>query len=345
MDIGIVTFHREPNYGAVLQAYALQEFLLQLGYDAGIYDYIRPQLPQTNPKQRLIDAVCRLSPRDRRSRDAKFDSFRQSYLRCCSDARCAAYVAGSDQIWNPGGALDETYFLTFAPESAKKLSYAASLGEAVIPDSQRDTIRRLLSDFDAISVREADAAACISALCGRAVSLHADPTLLHDKMFWRSIASPVDGIGGAYILVYLMHLPKNINRLLRWLKKETGYEIVLLDGQGAVQGPLSALVTHDKAVHRAGPREFVWLADHAECIVTSSFHGTVFSIIFEKECYAVTQPQDTRMTQLRQTFGFHPLSETQRQFVRGDAVDEKTVSVIQRGLRDEARHYFEGVLM
>ena len=344
MDVNIITFHREYNYGAMLQAYALQEFISRLGHDAGVYDYIRPEAPAGGLRQRTIDALCRLNRKDCRAREAKYTEFCETYLRLNRDDKRSAFVTGSDQVWNPEGELDAHYFLRFVPSSSRKLSYAASLGVPEIPEEKKALFRQYIADFDAVSVREEQAKACVSELWEKEISVNVDPTLLHGMDFWKTIENPVPDLPERYNLVYLMHLPRNINTLLAWLKQQTGYDTVVLDGQGAVQGVLANLVKHDKAVHRAGPREFVWLVDHAQCVATSSFHGTAFSLIFEKEFYAITDSPTSRISNILQKCGLSSVSESDDRFVRSSDVDWGRVAAALKNERARSAAYFNEVL-
>lgn len=344
MDVNIITFHRDYNYGAMLQAYALQEFITQLGHDVGVYDYVHPESKAVGGKQRLISFLSRLNKKDCQIRETNYLDFCQSYLKLNSDSACKAFVTGSDQVWNPCGVMDEHYFLTFAPSTSKKLSYAASLGVHEIPEEKKALFKEYIDDFDAISVREEQGRECVSELSDKNIHVNVDPTLLHDKNFWKTIEVPVPKMPNKYILVYLMHLPKNVNKVLKWLKKQTGYDIVIVDGQGAVQGLFTNLVKHNKAVHRAGPREFVWLVNHAECIVTSSFHGTAFSLIFEKEFYAITNSSKSRLANILNKCGLSYITETDDEFVRNDNISWEHVSTVLKKEREQSAKYFKEVL-
>lgn len=344
MDVNIITFHKEYNYGAMLQAYALQEFITQLGYNVGVYDYVRQKNTVTSVKQRLITFLARLNKKDCQIRESNYMNFSQSYLKLNNDSTREAFVTGSDQVWNPCGDMDQHYFLTFISPTSKKISYAASLGVKEIPQEKKAEFKKLISDFDAISVREEQAKECVSELFEKKIHVNVDPTLLHNRDFWTAIEVPVPDMSKKYILVYLMHLPKNINKVLCWLKKQTGYDIVIVDGQGAVQGVFTNLVRHDRAVHRAGPREFVWLVDHAECVVTSSFHGTAFSLIFEKEFYAITNSSKSRISNILSKCGLGSITEADDEFLRNNNIDWKNVSTVLKEEREKAAKYLREVL-
>lgn len=342
MRVDVVTFHKEYNYGAALQAFGLQVFITQLGHECGIYDY---QKKEEKPyfKQRLLNCLLKLNKKNTLIKQKRYKKFYEQYLKTNMNLSCDMYVVGSDQVWNPSCTIDPTFFLNFAPEAAIKISYAASLGVSEIPEDKKPFFRRYLKNFYAISVREDGAKKCIQELTEKNVLVHIDPTLLHKKEFWKTIGSPVSGVPEKYILVYLMHLPKNINKLLSWLQRETKQSIVLLDGQGVVQGFFTNLVKHNVAIHNAGPSEFVWLFDHAQCVVTSSFHGTAFSLIFEKEFYAISDSQGSRISNILGKCGLTAIKETDSCFVRNANIDWSFVSNALKSERESSINYFKEI--
>lgn len=342
MDFNILTFHRAYNYGAVLQAFALQEFVTELGYSCGVYDYASPS--ENKPaglKGKILQALQLFSARDRQVREAKYRQFVEESLHLNLEEDSKVYISGSDQVWNPG-IQDETYFLRFAPEESRRISYAASMGESHMTQEQEENFRTWLKEFDGVSVREEQDKERLASLCDKNIQVHVDPTLLHDKAFWRKHARPVEGLPDEYILVYLMHRSGNVNKLLKWLKKETGAKIVVIDGQGVVQGVMTNLVYHDIAKHRVGPREFLWLFDHAKYVVTSSFHGTAFSLIFEKELYAITNlNRKTRITNILEKVGLSPVGEDAEVFERRDGADWEKVRSELKTHRTNSQQYIK----
>ena len=344
MDFNIVTFHREYNYGAVLQAYALQEFIKKIGFSAGIYDYIpKPFYSKVSMKKKLLDFVGDFSKKAIAEREKKYNDFIENEMNLSTEANSRVYVAGSDQVWNPTGAFDSGYFLQFVQSPSKKISYAASMGEAKIPDDKKDRFEAYIKDFDAISVREENAKECINDMYDNDISVNVDPTLLHKSDFYANFEKKVEGLPEKYILVYLMHFPKNVNKLIKWLKKETGYKVVLLDSQGAIKGLFDNLVVHNKAIHNAGPKEFLYLFHHTECVVTSSFHGTAFSLIFNKEFYAITSSPKSRISNILAICGLSGTSENEEHFVRNTSVDWSYVNSSLENERNKSETFFRSV--
>ena len=341
MDFDILTFHRAYNYGAVLQACALQEFVHQLGFSCGVYDYNPPTAnASVGGKAKLLKIVQQFNKKDILLRQERFHSFVGRFLNLNQDTNCSYYIAGSDQVWNPKGQMDPMFFLRFADPEAVRVSYAASLGAQDIPEDRAPLFREYLNDFDFLSVREKFDCERLRAVTDKEIAVHMDPSFLHDADFWQDKMTKVNGIPERYTLMYLLHKPKNINLLVKWLKKETGNPVVLIDGQGAVQGCLAWLVKHDKMVQGIGPAEFLWLISHAQSVITSSFHGTAFSIVFQKEFYAVTREGNTRISHLLDLLGLQPVLESDQSFQRNNQINWDTVfSEIQRE-RDKAKDYF-----
>ncbi len=343
MDFNIVTFHRAHNYGAVLQAYALQEFIKSAGYTAGVYDYAPVASPAGGGiKGKILKLVKKSNRKANQIKAEKYKSFVEDNLNLNKDLDSDIYVSGSDQVWNAFGKMDSAYFLRFVKNDAMKISYAASMGVDRVPEERKALFKKYIDCFDRISVREEGAKECLNQLCEKDISVHLDPTLLMDEEFWLKQAEPINGIPEKYILVYLMHLPKNLNKLLKWLKKELGTDIVVMDSQGIVQGGACCLVKHDIALHEVGPKQFLWLMANAQSVVTSSFHGTAFSIIFRKEFYSIINPSaPSRIKNLLNKLGLSAINENDLEFTRFINNDWSQVERVLNFERERSRCYIQ----
>lgn len=191
------------------------------------------------------------------------------------------YLAGSDQIWHPK-LCREDFFLSYAPKEKKRISYAASMGVLSVPNENEKKFGQLLQNFDSYSVREGEMLPIIQKYTKKPVLQHVDPTFLISQDTWRHYEKAYD-IHGKYILVYALYWDKSYNIQLKELHKKTGFRIVSI--QNSIR-PIYA----NKIIMDAGPAEFLWLVEHAEAVVTSSFHGTAFSMIFNKRFYPVVNP-------------------------------------------------------
>ena len=321
LDFNIITFHRSINFGAALQAYALQEFIKKQNYNAGIYDYIKPKATAANTLRSKIRRILAKFTNDKNAESRKvqkYANFQEKYFNLNLETDSCVFVTGSDQVWNLNNSMDSMFFLQFPDDSVCRISYAASMAKPEIPDGKQSIVEEYLKTFDAISVREEGIKKCLSPLYNKEILVNADPTLLHDKTFYRNVAVPVEGIPEKYILAYILHIPKNGNKLISWLRKETGLPVVLLD----TSSNAGIIIKNNIIIRDAGPQEFVYLFKNAECVVTTSFHGTCFSLIFEKEFYSIVNPAlPSRISNLLNKFGIQPINESDKQFTRRNSID------------------------
>lgn len=329
LDFNIITFQDSMNYGALLQAYALQSFIEELGYTVGILGYNRPM--DENVKYTFRGRVANIlkkithNKKIENSLSRRFSEFRKNYLSINYSSHAKVFITGSDQVWNIRNSFDPMFFLSFVDDSIYKMSYAASMLGCDVPDDKQGLVREYLSSLDMISVREESVKDCLKKLYDGQIDVNLDPTLLHEQSFYDQIAKKIDFLPNHYILAYILHIPKNGNRILRWLKKETGYPVVLLDSSGNV----GLFIKNDILVRDAGPREFLYLFKHADCVVTTSFHGTCFSIIFEKEFYAIVNPSSPgRINDLLKKVKIDPIQESDSTFIRKDTVDWGRIKTI-----------------
>ena len=295
--IGILTFHQALSYGAKLQAYALQNFLTEQGIDNEMVDYtcdymykrlIRPI--RVGTKRRLRSFVRSLITMKQTGIDRrKSIEFRQKYMKLSrpyteeniADATnyFDAFITGSDQVWSPVCVgFDPVYFLNFAkPE--QKYSYAASIGEKVLPEDKKADYEKLLADFQRYSVRESSAAEIIKDLNGRDAQVHVDPTLLLSAKQWDKIVSRPEQVPETEPFIFLFNV-KRASRLFeyaKYLSEKTGLKVYYLQKQRIHR--LDFVTYLDPVM----ANEFVWLIKNAKYVVTNSFHGTVFSVIYKKE--------------------------------------------------------------
>lgn len=318
-DFNIVTLHRAKNFGAALQAYALKTHLCKLGYRAAIYD-AEPILAKSKLTIKTLIVkmwgfvVKLLFGREFSKGNKKFDEFAKKHYDLNKQKDAKVFLAGSDQVWNPI-VFNPAYYLNFCDENSVKASYAASLGVSVLPGNSISTYNSFLSDFDYISVREHSAKEQLNrALPEKEIRVDLDPTFLISKNEWCEIAENDEHfIDDDYILLYVLHVPENINALCKWLRKELNAKLLLIDNSGL----LSLRVIHDKVVRGVGPCDFLSLVRNAKAIITTSFHGIAFSLIFEKEFYSIINPLfPSRVENVLSYFGVDYVSNTQNEFCR-----------------------------
>lgn len=283
--IGVLTFHKAINYGAILQTYALY-YILSKKYKVGVINYISKKLEndyRVKFRYKLLKAFYKT---DYIVKKEKFEKFSDKYLKLTDELRgkselkeqCRDYdfvITGSDQVWNYTITnTDMTYLLNFV-EPMKRLSYAASFGVSEIPNDLKEIYRKLLSKFKYITVREKQGQRIIKELCNIDVPVVLDPTLLLNKNEWERICDNKIN-RKKYILFYCLRKSKKLFDFAKKLKEDTGLDIIYLNPRRKHSfGRCSAA--------KAGPEEFVELFLNAEYVVTNSYHGTIFSINFNKK--------------------------------------------------------------
>lgn len=315
--VGIITFHLSINYGAVLQCYALQHVLSSKGMDVDVIDY-HPDFNKRgssiiyrnailNTLRKWYIELREYSPKRYPWRKA-FSTFVKTELklsRKCSYKSIPAtydyYVVGSDQMWNYKitGELHPAFFADFKFEKGGKkyISYAVSMEEMELKQDLREQFIEYLNNFDAISVREDTLLQIIQPLTEKKVYKTIDPVLLADRCFWDEFAIHPD-ISERYVLVYQVRYCPDALRIARALADQIGAKVIeLASNMNAPFAPETLGVQ--------SPAEFVGWFKGAECIVTTSFHGTVYSMTFEKPFYMVNigDGWDSRMVNLMQTCG------------------------------------------
>lgn len=301
--IGIITIQKCNNFGADLQAYALGAKLRSMGYDAENIDYIfyknprhqggkmeKPALPismLTRVKEFLFPIVSKLRNRQnvsiKKARDAWFKKWFSDNVKVGREYRSVkslydnppkydVYMVGSDQVWNPRLYSNiKPYFLDFAPNDARRVSYASSLGVSELSGPVFYKYKQWLKNFSYIGLREKKGMDIVNAMALNATVAHVlDPTLLLAADEWQNVAvEPDTKPTGKYLLLYdLIASAETVAFAEKWAKQND--RMILRIGDGAY-----------------GPGEFIWLFAHAEAVVTNSFHGTVFSILNHKPFYFV----------------------------------------------------------
>lgn len=296
--VGIITMHRTTNYGSILQAYALQEKIKYLGYNTQFIDY-RPDritmismikgLKNKNDilkKSLAVRTIVRLIMIP--SYILRFRTFKRFLKKNLTlsndmykneedfennDLSFDTYCTGSDQVWNSewNGKIDKPYFLAFAPDNARKISYAASFGKKSLDDWEKNETKKLLERYDKISVRENNAINILADLGINDAQCVLDPTLLLNGEEWRKISSSKFK-KEEYILVYNLNRNKKIHDYAEKLSELTGLKIKYITYQ------LHDFYKKGKMYCNCAVEDYLALIDNAKYVVTDSFHGVAFSI-------------------------------------------------------------------
>ena len=295
--IGILTFHTALNYGAVLQTYALQKFLNNIGIDNEVIDYRCPYIeksykPFLVSDGKIINSIVRgiffgnVIQKKRKvfqdfvskniSTSPKYSIIKE--LIPLKD-QYRYFITGSDQVWSPIAAgFDEAYFLPFVAEN-RKYSYAASIGTTQLTVDQEIEFKNRLKGFSIVSIREKSNEELIKKIDPTIeVAVHVDPTLLLSKSDWCKLTlDPI--IKEPYLLIFNVEKPINNIDFAKKLAAEKQLKIVYINERTIIK---------DKSIRyiqAPSPEKFITLFANADAVVTNSFHGTVFSLIFQKDFY------------------------------------------------------------
>ena len=294
MKVGIIT-KIGKNYGALLQAYALRKTCEKNGAEAHIIKYTpkisRDSYKVCKYKWRLRGTIVNIQSllhyAENKKSSERFLKFREDEFNFLGNYNsyeemeilppiCDIYISGSDQVWNPEISFDKAfYFSCISKENKKLTSYAASIGIKSLPNELKNEFKKRISRFDYISVREKQAQKILEEL-GIDSDVSPDPTLLLEKEEWNVMAC--ETIKTPYILCYFVSYPKGIEKVIEEVQKKYGkkYSVVnLMTSEDSSK-------IGDIKIRDAGPREFLGLFKNASYVITSSFHGTVFSIINRK---------------------------------------------------------------
>lgn len=343
MKIGTVTFHFPFNCGAALQCYALEHVLESFGHEVRVVNYC-PWYHQNryasykNPvyyaKKKMREPARNILTRTyhgakgfrdtvrswkgakkRLVRERKFGAFRKAYLHetrmyrslralQADPPECDLYIAGSDQLWNSKlteGRFDPAYFLDFGKENAKRATYAVGSYFAD-PDAAKKEIAPMLRRLDAVSLRETRFLPDVADAAAGSVPIHIDidPTLLLNAEAYDALLPKKPLETEPYILVYTMPGPaqRQANDAAIRFAKQTELKLIDVNGNPNAE---NRRVGDSRIV---SPQEFLWYVKNAAYVVTNSFHGTVFSVLYKKR-FAVILHKETgnRVSELLDKLG------------------------------------------
>lgn len=303
MKIGILTFCNGYNYGAILQCYALQKFLRNKNFEAEVINFRKEKKYNKNgynflsPAFTLRKIYSLKYKNDIKIKRNKFDTFFKENINfypneAINEEDVSEYakeydiiIFGSDQIWNLNDKIydkSKIYFGDFE-FGGKKISYAASFGDSIdVAKENIEYVKKMLDSFSAISVREKSGCEFLEQNNIKNTFV-VDPTLLLSKIEWESLCKESDykKIPSKYILYYSVNCRKYSWKIAKKLSKMTGLKVINLEEHPKIIG---ANFIND---YTEGPCEFLSIIKNAEYVVTNSFHGTIFSLLFQKKLIPV----------------------------------------------------------
>lgn len=314
MNIGILTFHKAHNYGAVLQAYGLQKTLEGLGHNVSFVDYAIPSMllmynwyggvRSIINKHFFSTGLHLISTMFlKKKRYDSFIKFTKQYMKESKygtsklDEEYDVIIVGSDQVFNANitKGVNNAYWGVLPSFTKHIITYAASTRPYSPTAEQSRDIKNNLKRFSALSVREPYTADFLKQFTEMPVELVIDPTLLVGKRTWEGItAKPL--MSKPYLFYYYLDETDCDLSFARYLAKEKNLQLVVI-------GCWNSLYSTNKTFG-AGPSEFLSLVKNAEYILTSSFHCTVFSIVFNKQfsVLPIKGKEDYRVSNLLSMF-------------------------------------------
>ena len=320
--IGIITlYHNNDNYGGIAQAYALNKYIQNQGYDSELISYKRSGVHIPNLKERIkkegVVSVVRsklemlpdklyfkfttkyATKKYGAELESKILLRKEAFLRSRELANhsevytentiqeCVGkydlYISGSDQIWKPG-VLQPPYVFEFLPEKYKRISYASSITVTEYPEEYGEYMKKYLSLYEWISVREKSAKSYLEALLQRTVDVVVDPTMLLDEEEWGKITKERI-IKERYLFAYLLGADPDQRRRITAYANKHNLKIVTLPH---VEGKLRStdIGFGDYQMYDVDLSDFFSLIKYADLVCTDSFHAVVFSNIFETDFLA-----------------------------------------------------------
>lgn len=294
--IGIITYHFAKNYGAVLQCYALQSFLQERGFYVEIINFVNDRQKSNNDYikhggiKALIKNLCLIPFKSKiKNKYDKFEKFNSNYLnltkrvtdienlkKLIDDSKYDIIISGSDQVFNPNIEDFDIAFLLPIKTKAIKMSYAASTGNASADDLFK--IRKYIEEFEYLSIREKSDLEKFKSFIKKDISVVCDPVMLLEKKHWDERFN-IKVINEKYLICYFLHknLFKKEYEIAKKIAKEKKLKLFIINAR------YSKYSFYKNTMFDIGPLEFVSLIKYSDYVCTDSFHGTLFSIMFNKD--------------------------------------------------------------
>ena len=362
MKVGILTFPDTTSYGACLQMIALQNTVCRMGHEVEIIHYQNPYMKAEkhvekgrNPFKCALQRSVRLLLHRRLYRNfRRFERQHAAYYpaRTIADKRRLseigqrydAVICGSDQVWSPYiTGTDVSYFLDFCGEGTKRVAYAPSFGAVEFPDGFEERIAPELAKFYALSARELPGKQLVERLTGRETTIVTDPTWLVDAEDWAAMEQPHPAATGDYVLYFVVRQSPQLLRRCKEFAKQHGLKVVIVGGN-----PVSAVRNKDPMLAYAtdiGPEQWLYLLHHARYVFTNSFHGTAFSVLFEREVYVQIPSQSgSRLCQVLECFGMEDRAVREGEALTDTPIDYARVRDVFARLKEQSLTYLKEAL-
>ena len=377
MKIAIIThYYGSKNYGGNLQAYALCKVLNQMGMQAEQISFERysnkkgSKITAKKIAKNILRILSRLKNKsiseDLKKRNASLDSFNRNVVPHTTTVydeksifQCAenydVFITGSDQVWHPV-AYCPAYGLEFVPSDKIKLSYAASMATDKITDEYRNVLKKSLSDFKGISVREISAVDLLQDIVNTEIHVLVDPVFLLSRDNWDELCSKYT-VDSPYIFAYFLGDNKSSRILTEQYAKKHNLKVVTLPHLSGDYRKCDADFGNER-LYGVSPEDFISLIKGAHKVFTDSFHAVVFSIIYEQEFVVFNRAtggiggaMKTRLSCLLDTFHlsdrFCDFSEKNRiEYIDSlSKIDFKPIKTILEGLKSDSIEYLKKIIL
>lgn len=308
IKVGIITMHKVLNFGSALQAFALQYAVERLGYECEIIDYVYPnkyhrkfhsyEKKWKSIVKSIIPTILLSSTARDNNEIKKFWKKRYKLSRNYKTKESLLatppvydiFITGSDQVWNTNFVKGDTSFLlSFVSDKYKKISYSPSFATAAIDSEFVNVYKRLLSEYKHISVRETSGLKIVKDLTGQDAVTTLDPTFLLDSEEWTKEINlkdenPYGEYIFAYILDYAVKCIPYVYDFIKHYQSKLNCKVIYLDQKGTLPVELEKIAERP---YKISPENFVSLFKNAKLVITSSFHGTAFSVNFGKSFFSI----------------------------------------------------------
>lgn len=358
MKIGVLTFHRPYNYGALLQALATQEIIHQNWGETEIVDYRHSRIESERSYFRKVESRKFMTVFGdlryfliERKRHISFDHYREKVLNL--SAKCEStgevqsilngydvIVIGSDLVWNweLDENLNDVFFCEFDSQISKRIvSYASSIGSDYIPEEYRELYGKKLKKFYAVSVREETALRLLQPVVDKEIKVVLDPTLLLNRDTWNLYKEEYSGLPQKYICAYILEHTEDAIEIVETIAGQMKLPVVYFNKK-------NRFACNGQSAYNANPGQFLYIVENASIVITNSFHGTVFSILYNKEFICI--PHTTRGSRMKDLLSKIELSNrlTGKKADLSESrsvIDYERVNYLLDMLRQESIHYLE----
>ncbi len=312
-----MTFHRAINYGAMLQAVALQQSIKRMGYESELIDYVdklyehyKISYQTSNIFKTFLKYFLSMKIRLKNKRFEQFlltnanlseQAYSKNTIRNIDENAYSVFFTGSDQVFNPEIIdYDENYLLGFVHNKYKCNSYAASIGLSELSKNQQEWLKDYIKDYHKILIREKTGKNILHEMGIENSILVADPTFLLTKKEWEMMEHKIN-ISKHYILCYGFRKNEYMENCAKMLSQEKNIPIYVISDKIVFNK------SSKKQLRGIGPAEWLYLIHHADYIITNSFHGMIFSFIYQKQVWVADSNDGTfsRMEDFLNEMGCH----------------------------------------